>query len=256
MRCRENAIFTYEPPARSLRTLRFRVLSRVWGFSILYGRTQMRGNPIHVQHGDRYGHLVIIEEAAPRISKPRGDRVRRMKCQCDCGNEIIVDLQKLRLRHPACGCRRRGVVQHGWSGHPLYKVWCGMIARCEDPTDPSYRRYGGRGITVCREWHNRDSFLAWASANGWQKGLQIDRRDNSRGYYPDNCRFVTATTNQRNTRRNRLITFNGETRLMIEWAEHLGISYQTISSRINTRGWSIDRAFTEPVKQLTQRAKT
>jgi len=127
-----------------------------------------------------------------------------------------------------------------------------MIERCDNAGSRSYADYGERGITVCREWRDRDVFIAWAQSHGWQAGLQIDRRNNDRGYSPDNCRFVTAKANQRNTRRNRPISFDGETRLMVEWADHLGIDYQTLSTRINTLGWSIARALTRPVGKVRQ----
>lgn len=78
-----------------------------------------------------------------------------------------------------------------------------MIARCHDPKCPAYRNYGGRGITVCNEWRrNPDAFYLFAMARGWKKGLQLDREDNSKGYSPTNCRFVTPKENCRNTRAN------------------------------------------------------
>lgn len=208
----------------------------------------MGANRIEVNPGDRYGRLTVIREVESRIMSS-GKKARRVQCQCECGNETTVELRKLRERKPACGCQRGGKVKHGLAGTPLYKAWHGMISRCENPLDSSYLDYGGRGITVCHEWHDRDTFIAWAKRNGWRKGLQIDRKDNNRGYSPDNCRFVTAKVNQRNTRLTRMITFNGETRSMSEWAEHLGIDYYTLSTRINTLKWSIERALTQPVRE-------
>lgn len=84
--------------------------------------------------------------------------------------------------------------------HPLYSTWEGMKARCYNPKNRSYRYCGSKGIVVCEEWkHNADIFIKWCMDNGWQLGLQIDRKDNSGNYSPDNCRIVTARENQGNT---------------------------------------------------------
>lgn len=71
-----------------------------------------------------------------------------------------------------------------------------MVKRCFDPKHSNFRNYGGRGITVCDEWLNDcPSFVLWAVSNGYKPGLQIDRRDNDKGYSPGNCRFVTPANN-------------------------------------------------------------
>ena len=84
--------------------------------------------------------------------------------------------------------------------HPLYHVWWDMRDRCNNQKHINYHRYGGRGITVCQEWNNFETFFAWAITK-WKKGLQIDRRDNDGNYCPGNCRFVTASVNMQNTER-------------------------------------------------------
>lgn len=67
-----------------------------------------------------------------------------------------------------------------------------MRQRCTNPKHPQYRRYGGRGITVCEEWlKDPRPFIEWGMAHGYAKGLEIDRRDNDKGYSSGNCRFVT-----------------------------------------------------------------
>ena len=72
----------------------------------------------------------------------------------------------------------------------LYSVWTTMMHRCYDEKRIKYRDYGGRGIKVCKEWHNPNSFISWAEAHGWSEGLQLDRKDNDGNYSPENCRFV------------------------------------------------------------------
>src|SRR6266478_5630514 len=82
--------------------------------------------------------------------------------------------------------------RHGCANTKLAKVFDGMKARCHDPKCAGYRFYGARGITVCEEWlADRGSFFAWAQANGYREGLQIDRIDGTKGYAPDNCRWVS-----------------------------------------------------------------
>lgn len=118
--------------------------------------------------------------------------------------------------------------KHGLSKHPLHSLWRGMISRCKRHKD-----YAGRGIDLCDEWKEFISFYKWAIANGWHEhnghDLSIDRIDNNKGYSPDNCRWVDAKTQARNTRKNRAIRAvgeHGETLLhfncMAEACEYLG----------------------------------
>jgi hypothetical protein len=84
---------------------------------------------------------------------------------------------------------------------PLYRVWYSILQRCTNPKIKSFKDYGGRGITVCSEW--KESYIAfrtWAHANGYVKGLYIDRENNDGGYSPDNCRWVTSKVSSQNKR--------------------------------------------------------
>lgn len=84
------------------------------------------------------------------------------------------------------------------SYHPLYKRWESMCGRCKYQSAPNFSRYGGRGITVCDEWRNDPAaFIAWAEANGYAPGLEIDRIDNDGPYAPGNCQFITHAANMR-----------------------------------------------------------
>ena len=111
-----------------------------------------------------------------------------------------------------------------------YQTWRDMMGRCYNPNKHAYERYGGRGIAVDAEWHDVNYFRLWALSNGFQKGLQIDRIDNSKGYSSSNCRFVTATVNNRNRRNVPLITAFGETKTFSEWAQDVrcAVSYAAL----------------------------
>jgi len=123
----------------------------------------------------------------------------------------------------------------------LYGLWATMMGRCENQNRPKYASYGHRGIAVCDEWHDSCLFLKWALENGYKQGLQIDRIDNNKGYYPDNCRFVTPKTNSRNRRNTKLLTINNETKCVAEWCETILASQYTIYWWLRTQG----REYTE-----------
>ncbi len=88
--------------------------------------------------------------------------------------------------------------KHMGSKTPLFRHWCHMKTRCYNPRWHAYHRYGGRGIKVCDEWlYDFATFRHWAKANGFVKGLTLDRRNNNKGYYPKNCRWIPANENVR-----------------------------------------------------------
>jgi hypothetical protein len=114
-----------------------------------------------------------------------------------------------------------------------------MLQRCTNPKNPSFERYGGRGITVCERW--RDFAAFQADMGEPPAGLTLDRKDNDLGYQPENCRWATDAEQTRNTRRNRRLTLDGRTQCMSDWARELGIRQQLISRRLSD-GWPVERA--------------
>lgn len=107
-----------------------------------------------------------------------------------------------------------------------------MKQRCTNPKNKYFRRYGGRGISVCPEWAaDYGPFFIWATSNGYREGLQIDRIDNNGNYTPDNCRWVTAKVNTNNRENTRRVTFQGHTHSLTEWAEITGIPRTTLRYR-------------------------
>lgn len=165
------------------------------------------------------------------------------KCKCECGNETIVSGSALKSGHTtSCGCLMRKKCgdrtrKHGDSQTTLYHLYYNILSRCENPKTPMYEHYGGRGIKICREWHSWETFKDWAEANGYRKGLTIDRINVNGDYEPGNCRWVTRSKQMRNTRKTRYLTIGGITKPLIEWCEEYGLHFGTVSTRV-TRGWT------------------
>jgi len=134
--------------------------------------------------------------------------MKRKKCKCGCGGTTKTDNEWIqghwiRVNNPMKGTigKSHPSFKHGLFGHKLYGVWKNMKQRCYNPNWPKYKDYGGRGIKVCRKWRNNPKiFYDWAMSHGWEKGLQIDRKNNDQGYRPGNCRFVTHKVNLNNKR--------------------------------------------------------
>jgi hypothetical protein len=136
---------------------------------------------------------------------------------------------------------------HGGSKTRTYVIWCAIKQRCLNPNNPAFKYYGGRGITICDRW--KDSFENFLSDMGEpETGLTIDRTDNSLGYCPDNCKWVSRAHQQSNRRNNRFLTHNGITQTAMAWANQLGIPHQTIYNRIEL-GWPLDDILL-PEKQI------
>ena len=152
-------------------------------------------------------------------------------CKCDCGNEIAARADHLqRGGTKSCGCLRnknmpRAMYENG--GKRLQRILMSCIKRCENPSEPYYNRYGGRGIKVCDEWKNDfQKFYDWSMANGYRDNLTIDRIDNDKGYSPVNCRWVDMKIQSNNRCNNRRVCYQGQEYTLSELADKLGIEYK------------------------------
>ena len=146
-----------------------------------------------------------------------------------------------------------GKLKHGESASAerhaarLYNIWATMRNRCSSPHSHNYIYYGGRGIRVCEDWNQYLNFKSWAMKNGYSDELSIDRIDANGDYCPENCKWSTPTQQARNRRNTNLLTFNGETKPLAEWAEILNINYRTLYGRINSGGFTTDEAMMLPI---------
>lgn len=180
-------------------------------------------------------------------------------CRCDCGRFKTINLNNV-LRGLSKRCRhcstRAFTITHGHSdasgkkpADRLYRIWKAMKWRCNPKNIHDAEIYYSRGIRVCDEWlHDYLAFRTWALDNGYQDNLSIDRWPNKDGNYePTNCRWADATTQARNTRRNRNLTAFGQTMTIVEWAidERCHINERTLRRRVE-RGWEHEAAISTP----------
>lgn len=208
-------------------------------------------NKLNYKRGDKIGRWTVIKSLGSVSDKGTLKSAVIVKCECGTIRQHFSCVLNAGFSK-SCGCFRKENAaelikkrehKHNLSKHPLFSVWRGMRQRCYNKESRDYPRYGGRGIFVCKKW--RDEFLPfynWAIVNGWQKGLINDRRNNEKGYSPGNCRFVTDPISMRNTRRTVNIEFNGVTKCITDWANHLSITLTSLKKRI--RNWGIEKALT------------
>ena len=156
-------------------------------------------------------------------------------CKCVCGNcRLLQTYQLTSGKVTSCGCMNEKTKKSAIiaQNKRLYTVYSSMIARCHNPKSISYKYYGAKGITVCDEWKtNFETFLKWSLQNGYNDSLSIDRIDNSKGYCPSNCRWITLSQQFQNKTNNVLYTHNDETHTMSDWCRILGFSIDLAKSR-------------------------
>lgn len=192
--------------------------------------------------GQKFGRLEVLEYS-------RANNGAVWKCKCDCGNIVEVKATSLRSGHSkSCGCYNRDrYTKHGMSRTYLYRRYNSIKRRCSGKDEEHNAYYSEKGIMMCDEWKNSfQAFYDWAMSNGYKPELSIDRIDGSKGYSPENCRWVDMKTQANNRSTNHKITFNGRTLGMKQWAEELGIPRTTLYNRLK-RGWSVEKTLTTPI---------
>lgn len=199
--------------------------------------------------GAKYSRLTVRESLGVDKHKKR-----LWLCDCECGKTVRATSRAIATGNTkSCGCLRKERIgaqrrTHGKSKSLEYQNWCAIKSRCDNPDNQDYALYGGRGITVCDRWANSfENFLEDMGQRPF-KSATVDRKDPSGNYTPDNCKWATQKQQCRNKRNNRLLTANGETLPICEWAERSGVSQGTIWSRLSL-GWSEEEAATLPRQQ-------
>lgn len=181
-------------------------------------------------HGARFGRIAVISSDTPRISAGRSATMWR--CRCDCGSEFSASTAILSNGHKrSCGClsaesRKARATKHGLHGTRTYVSWRSMVNRCTNSKLAIYKRYGGRGISVCERWRTFESFLADMGER--PEGMSLDRIDNNGNYEPSNCRWANDGQQSENRRSTRWIEHDGMRLTVSGWARKLGIHRATL----------------------------
>ena len=161
-------------------------------------------------------------------------------CRCKCGKEVLLPTNRLMSGKsrscPECAKRKsaersaRQLTTHGLSkkNHRLYAIWKEIVRRCTCRSDTGFKFYGAKGIKYAEEWKDYAEFYKWAISHGYRDDLSIDRIDNSKGYFPDNCRWETDKVQGVNHSNSILVTIMGTTMCLNDWARAAGVWRQTI----------------------------
>ena len=204
--------------------------------------------------GKVFGRLTVISQA--RIP---GRKCSYWLCKCKCGNTKVIRGASLTRGHTkSCGClhdeasSNRLTKQnktHGESKTRLYSIWSDMKKRCQNEKHWAYKNYGGRGITVCKEWQEFLPFYEWAMVNGYCENLTIDRIDNNGDYKPMNCRWVTRKIQGNNKSNNVICTYKGMEYTITQLSEKTGVPRNILYSRICTYKWNVEKAISTPIRR-------
>lgn len=185
---------------------------------------------------------------------------RKWRCKCDCGNIIDVFTNNLtRGNTKSCGCLNKELSSqrsktYGLSGTKVFHIAVGIIQRCTNKNNPSYKYYGGRGVQIYSKWrYNPSEFAKWLLDNGWYEGCQVDKDIKSKpdkiGYFPDTISFISQDENARHKRNNIQITYKGDTKPLKTWCNELNLPYRTIFNRYKYLHWEDPvTLFETPVK--------
>lgn len=191
--------------------------------------------------GQKFGRLTVIK-------RNKNNNGVNWFCRCKCGNNTVIPTGHLKSGHTSsCGCflieqRRICNIKHGMRRTQIYYIWCSMHERCYNSNSKGYSNYGGRGIKVCKRWYKFENFFADMGKR--PKNKTIERKDNNGNYTPKNCIWASRRKQSNNQRSNVLITFQGKTRTIAQWARKIGVTYHTLYLRIKRRNWPIEKALT------------
>ena len=179
------------------------------------------------------------------------------ECICKCGKKQVIDIFTLKYnRSRSCKSCMPHHKKHGLSYDRIYRVFYGMRDRCYNPNNIGYKHYGARGITICNEWlNNVDSFAKWATENGYNEKLTIDRIDYDKGYSPENCRWADISTQANNKRNNHMINFDGQKYTISQFCKKFNLPEQRIRQRINRFGVKDVCELIKPPHKLKSRSK-
>lgn len=198
-----------------------------------------------IKAGDKYNRLTAIK------FNHRDDTYRQYWLfKCDCGNEKILSVNCVKMENnKSCGCLKKETTKnqgeknktHGMVNTKVYHSWESMKQRCLNKNDSGYRHYGNRGITICKEWLKFKNF--YHDMGDRPRNKSLDRIKNNQGYCKENCKWSTSKEQANNRRTNRLLTHNGKTQNISQWAKELKLNPFLLYCR-RRRGWSVKKTLT------------
>ena len=202
----------------------------------------------------RFGRLVAIADAPPKVFSNGRRTTWQSVCRCDCGQIVTVPNSALKDGNTqSCGCLQTerqiaAVTKHGHTSRfrsptRTWRIWKGVKKRCLNENATDYWKYGGRGIQVCERWLDFRNFLA--DMGECPRQLTIERIDSNGHYEPGNCRWATPKEQARNKRTNRIVTYHGVTACVKDVCKAFGIPYERVNSRLK-RKWPVELAFSTP----------
>lgn len=193
----------------------------------------------------KFGRWLVVDA---RISE------KKVLCLCDCGTTKLVNVYNLvGGKSTSCGCDgNRGPMTHGLSKDPAYRTWKTIKARCHNPNHKNFPDYGGRGIRVCDRWMSSPELFISDMGERPSLSHSIERIDPNGNYEPGNCTWATQREQMRNTRRSCVLTHQGMTKTVAEWAETTGLKESTVYHRI-AAGWSAEMAIGTPARKISGR---
>lgn len=190
--------------------------------------------------GKTQGNLTVVRDIGKDCY---GSRL--WLCVCSCGTEVVKSSNVLKQGVKSCSAKcgvgesNRNRTKHGQATRDkgttkVYMTWLSLRDRCTNPNCAAYPRYGGRGITVCRRWNSFENFYADVGEPPTPKHT-LDRINNNKGYTPSNVRWATRKEQANNRNRNVWVKYEGKRMTWAQWAEHLGISYTCLMTRVRDK---------------------
>jgi hypothetical protein len=205
------------------------------------------GNKIIYKEGDRIGKCEYLNDEPSIYSGRSSKRVARFKCECGAEFTATIDHVKSGITK-SCGCFKSAVIsklkrKHGETKSQEHNIWCKIRSRCLNKKHKQYSDYGGRGVGISSDWMEFSSFLRDMGKRP-SKNHSVERMDNDKGYSKDNCKWATPHEQTRNMRRNILVEYNGEKRILKDWAIFLNMPYRLIWKRLRVLNWTVEQSLT------------
>ncbi len=203
----------------------------------------------------QFGKLTVIERHPENTNQGKSQWI----CECSCPprNRVVVSSGNLTSGHTkSCGCLITEHCQtvllsshstHGLSKTAEYNIWAGMKGRCHDPENKDYPAYGAKGITVCDRWQEFEAFYEDMGPRPTSRH-SIDRRENDKGYYPENCRWATKVEQANNRSSNVYYEVDGERLTLTELARKHGLLPATLKKRL--KFMSMEKALRPVIRPL------